>query len=241
MTDLDMTMTPARFVSDEEGRDFVFENEWDTCIPVSFETDAQGGLVVTCFPELTDLLVPHFARFRRDPFSQEALAALWELLAPFMRRWGYTDDRFRDRWGYILRLSPGMSVLPSDGSSRRLTQADETGNQTTFDLDTSLEEGLLAYGTEEAGRILSVAITHAPVPDEPSVTEVGVETIPSARRRGFAAANLAALSADLLSRGHTVEYRCQRYNRASKKTAEKVGFVPTGRYYFYVGRRVNHI
>lgn len=227
----------VRFIPDGEGRDFVFENDWDTCIPVSFEDAPDGSLVVTCFPELTQLLRPHFLRCADDPFSGAALQALWAMLAPFLAGWGYADDRFRDRWGYILRLTPEMPVCGfPDERIRPLDIADEDINRTTFDLASSAEAGLVAYGAQEEGKIVSVAITHTP-PDEADVVEVGVETIPAARRKGLAAASLAALSAALLRQGHTVEYRCQRYNRASRKTAQRVGFSDCGRYYFYVCRK----
>jgi len=228
----------VRFVADGEGRDFVFENDWDTCIPVSFEDTADGGLTVACFPELTGLLRPHFERHADDPFSAEALRGLWTMLAPFLAEWGYADDRFRDRWGYILRFTPEMPVaLPPDDRIRPLTAADEDINHTTFDLESSADAGLVACGAEENGKIVSLAITHTP-PEDMDVVEVGVETIPSARKKGLASASLAALTRQLTEAGHTVEYRCQRYNRASRRTAQRVGFADCGRYYFYVCRKL---
>ena len=228
----------VRFIADGEGRDFVFENDWDTCIPVSFEDTPDGALAVTCFPELTELLRPHFERCADDPFSAEALRALWAMLAPFLSEWGYADDRFRDRWGYLLRLTPDRPVaLPPDARIRRLCGADEDNNRTTFDLESSADVGLVAFGAEEEGKIVSLAITHTP-PEDSDLVEVGVETIPSARKKGLASASLAALSRCLTEEGHTVEYRCQRYNRASRRTAQRVGFADCGRYYYYVCRKV---
>ena len=227
------------WIIDIDGEDFVFENEWDTVIPVSFE-DIDGLLRVSVFPSVEKEVRDHFALHEADPFSDKALSHLWETLAPFMQKWGYADDKFRDRWGYILQISPKTPLKFSPFSDTRvLVSEDEDINQTTFDIEMSIEDGLLGYGTEREGEIVSLAMTHTP-PDESIVVEVGVETIPSARCQGLAKSNLSALCHALQSMGKTIEYRCQRYNEGSKKTAEGVGMTVVGKYYHYVGRKCEH-
>ena len=226
------------FEIDRDGQDFVFENEWDTVIPVSFELIGDT-LHVSVFPEVEGEIRTHFAKFSKNPFEKQALEALWATLAPYMQKWGYRDDKFRDRWGYILSMPPSAtpSVMPCP-STRKLCRKDEDVNQTTYDLEYSDEVGCLGFGTIEDGKVVSLAMTHSPLPEEPSTVEVGVETIPSARKKGYATSNLSALISALSALGYTTEYRCQRYNRASRKTALRVGMREIGKYYYYVGRKI---
>ena len=226
------------YIIDEEGQDFVLENDWDTAIPVSFE-QVGDTLTVTYFPAVKKEIESHFAKFGKKPFSKTALEALWASLDPYMKKWGYADDKFRDRWGYILSFSPAATpaFLPLS-STRELKAEDEDQNQTTYDIEYSIQNGCLGFGTEQEGKIVSLSMTHGTLPDAPTTVEVGVETIPSARKKGYAKSNLAALAMALGKLGHTTEYRCQRYNHASRKTALAVGFKEIGKYYFYVGRKI---
>lgn len=229
-----------RWIVDEEGQDFVLSNDWDTIIPISF-LQIGDTLTLSVFPDVETEMRAHFDKYQEKPFSKEALSAMWDALAPFMAKWGYGDDRFRDRWGYVYRLySQNELTLTPFSSTRRLVAEDEDKNQTTFDIEMSCDEGLLGYGTFENDQVVSLAMTHEPVDPPPAIIEVGVETIPSARGKGLASSNLSALSADLLSRGFTVEYRCQRYNHASRHVAERTGMKQVGRYYYYVGRKLSY-
>ncbi len=227
----------SRLILDAEEEAFVFENEWDTVIPLSFTHTPTDGLVVTAFPQIEEVARCFLDRFEGDPTSDEALAYLFEALAPFMKKWGYHDDRFRDRWGYILRAEVGQAVAHAPHAATPLTAADEEDNETTYDLVSTCEAGCLAYGIRENGRLVSLAVTHeAPEEGEP-VIEVGVETVPAARGRGYATACLVALTNELLRRGIAVEYRCQRYNESSYRVALAAGLREAGKYYYYVGRK----
>lgn len=53
--------------------------------------------------------------------------------------------------------------------------------------------------------------------------EVYAETAPRYRRRGYAAACLAALAKDLIGKGHRVLYECREENVASRCTVERCG------------------
>ena len=230
-----------RFVIDFDGEDFVFQNEWDTVIPVSFTT-LYGETVVTLFPSVEEKLRRYFAGLSdADIYSDGALDGLFDTLASDMEEWGYTDDRFRDRWGYIFRgreADKAVPVLENGVTVRLLRPEDEERNETTYDIGETLADGRLAAGVlSPDGRVLSVAVTHAAVDRDTVRVEVGVETLPAARKKGYASAALYALVKLLSARGIETEYRCQRYNTASRHVAERVGLSEVGRYYYYVGRR----
>ena len=227
----------SRLILDAEEEAFVFENEWDTVIPISFTHTPEQGTVLTAFPQVEKVARAFLDRYENDPTSDEALHFLFEGLAPYMEKWGYHDDRFRDRWGYVLRAD-GVSAIPTPCVQVvPLVAADEEGNETTYDLEATCETGCLGYGVKVDGKLVSLAVTHESPEECETVVEVGVETIPAMRGKGFATACLAALAKDLITCGMTVEYRCQRYNEASRHVALAAGFRVTGRYYYYVGRR----
>lgn len=228
----------SKLILNAEEEDFVFENEWDTAIPVSFTFTPGEGTVLTAFPQVEKEARAFLEKYDEEPTSDEALSFLFAQLAPHMARWGYQDDRFRDRWGYILRADASSVIPPASPLAVRLTEADEKGNETTYDLEATCKAGCLAYGIKAAGRVVSLAVTHEPPADCAGIVEVGVETAPAARGNGYATACLAALTHDLLASGYAVEYRCQRYNEASLRVALGAGFRHVGKYYYYVGRRI---
>ncbi len=222
-----------KLILDDEGEQFVFENDWDTVIPVSIET-LYGESAVTVFPTVSEIVEKALLPYENDLYSDEALAALFDALLPYMEEWGYEDDRFRDRWGYVLR---GNTPKAEHARAKRLRAADEARNETTYDIRETVLDGRWAFGIAEGGNIVSLAVTHMPVTDALRRVEVGVETIPSARGKGYAKACLAALMEALREKGIEVEYRCQRYNRASLSVARGAGLSEVGRYYYYVGRK----
>ncbi len=220
-------------IPDVEGEAFVNENDWDTIVPVSFSM-IDGVLRVEYYPEVREEIEAFFQEYGENPFSDEALEDLFQRLAPYMEQKGYADDRFRDRWGYIFR---GVAAASAIGAAK-LSVKDADKNKTTYDITESLSDGRLVYGVKEGNDTVSVAVTHAAPEDAVSgILEVGVETIPAFRGRGYAVAALAALSKELHRRGITTEYRCQRYNGASRKVALRAGLCEVGRYYYYVGRK----
>ncbi len=227
----------SRLCIDAEEEAFVLQNEWDIAIPFSFTDTAENGLSVSAFPLAEDIARAWLSRFEQAPLSDEAFAFLFAKLPPLMQEKGYFDTRHRNRYGHILRAVPGEWTAPSDMPAQAvlLTAADESGNRTTYDLAATADAGCFAYGVKEGGEVLSLAVTHDPLPeeDEPKILEVGVETVPAARRRGLAVASLVALTMDLTARGITVEYRHFRDNRGSGATARRAGFCRVGSYYYY--------
>ena len=54
------------YIVDQDGQEFVFENEWDTVIPVSFE-QVGDTLTVSYFPAVEKEIQSHFAKFGKNP------------------------------------------------------------------------------------------------------------------------------------------------------------------------------
>lgn len=215
-----------------EDEEFVIGNDFEMAIPISYE-EISGDVTIFAYPSVKKETESFLRAHAKDLFSDVALADLYRAMAPFLKAHGYTDDRFRDRWGYIFRGTASYDGIKAE----RLAAADEEYNRTTYDLALSDEDGRLMYGVKENGYVVAVAVTHENVDDAKSVMEVGVETVPPFRGRGYAKACLSALSQALKARGMETEYRCQRYNRASYAVAAGAGLSPVGKYYYYVGRK----
>lgn len=220
---------------DAEGEAFVFDQHWEIAIPVSMELPDGGEPRIEVFPRAEKTVREYESRFFDDLLSDQALEWLWSALAPEAASWGYRDDRFRGNWGYVTRFSsrPAAGRL----QARILYQCPAPENLTTLDLDYCLGQGHAAAVICEEGRVVSAALTHTAIGDG-SPCEIGVETIPAARGREYASSCAAALAKFLTERGLTAEYRFQRRNAASRRVAEKAGFVRTGRFYSYVLRRI---
>lgn len=87
----------------------------------------------------------------------------------------------------------------------------------------------LVYGILEETKIVSVAYAHRTGIMEDQVADLGVETAPGYRRRGYAQTVVAAVVAEMARNGGESYYGCRPDNHASAATARSVGFVPYGR------------
>ena len=63
---------------------------------------------------------------------------------------------------------------------------------------------------------------------ENEVADLGVETAPACRRRGYAKTAVSAVVAHITERGGEARYGCSPDNHASIATARSAGFAPYG-------------
>ena len=224
---------------DRDGESFVFENDWDILIPVELSATPEAGLTVTVIPRFRAAGRRFLSLFSDRPFSDEALGWLRDEIAPACADWGYLSNRYSVRHCRIFRFPEGKTPGETLPGGRVLTENDEENNQTTFDLAETVSDGRLCFGQEDGGRIVSVAVTHAsPDEREPGGTlEIGVETVPAARRRGYAVSCLSGLTKEITARGLTPEYRCTYSNVASAKVARAAGYLQIGQACSFVLRK----
>ena len=86
----------------------------------------------------------------------------------------------------------------------------------------------IVYGAVADGRVVSVAYAHRSGFMEDRVADLGVETSPGCRRRGYARAMVSAVVEQVTHTGGEATYDCAPDNLASVATARSVGFVPYG-------------
>lgn len=86
----------------------------------------------------------------------------------------------------------------------------------------------VAYGAIVGGHVVSVAYAHRSGALEDRVADLGVETAPTYRGRGFGAAAVAAVVGHFAATGGEARYACDPANAASVATALTVGFTSYG-------------
>jgi ribosomal protein S18 acetylase RimI-like enzyme len=86
----------------------------------------------------------------------------------------------------------------------------------------------IVYGVVADGRVASYAFGHRAGVMEDQVADIGVETAPVYRRRGYAKTAVSAVVEHIARTGGEARYGCRPDNLASTATARSVGFVPYG-------------
>jgi RimJ/RimL family protein N-acetyltransferase len=91
----------------------------------------------------------------------------------------------------------------------------------------------LAHGggavVERDGEVGAIAFTSYRWDDR---VEIGIETLPAHRRQGLASRAAAALIERVLAAGLTPVWSCREDNTGSVRLAERLGFVPDGRWLY---------
>jgi GNAT superfamily N-acetyltransferase len=86
----------------------------------------------------------------------------------------------------------------------------------------------IAYGVVADGVVVSMAYAHRIGVMEDKIADLGVETAPAYRRRGYAKTAVSAVVEHITRSGGEARYGCSPNNQASIATARSVGFVPYG-------------
>jgi hypothetical protein len=86
----------------------------------------------------------------------------------------------------------------------------------------------VVFGVVQENQVVSVAFAHRTGILEDCVADLGVETAPGYRRRGYAQAAVSALVGHFTQGGGEARYGCSPSNLASMATARSVGLVPYG-------------
>jgi ribosomal protein S18 acetylase RimI-like enzyme len=84
----------------------------------------------------------------------------------------------------------------------------------------------IVYGVLQDQKVVSIAYAHRSGTMEDQIADLGVETAPAYRQRGYAKAAVAAVVSHICERGGEARYGCAPSNHASQATARAVGFLP---------------
>lgn len=135
-----------------------------------------------------------------------------------------TDRVFSD---LIFACNRDSLVIRCSGDCRRLTDASiEPADGLTLP-EHCFPDGLV-YGVVADGRVVSVTFAHRTMLMEDQIVDVGIETSPNYRQRGYASAALSALTSHIIDLGGEGYYCCAPENAASINTARSVGYMPYG-------------
>ena len=206
----------------------------DTAIPISIHQSTGDEPEITVLPSIKKVAAKLERDFADKLFSKEAHSFLRENIRPFMDTIGFLDNRQSRKISLV--MSRNESIVPSPTSAIRLTdKSTYSKNLTTVPMRDLLELGHIVCAVMVDSSIVSVAYTDLP-PDGKAV-EVGVETAPAYRNRGYAKDALTKLISEL-DRIDTVPiYICSQSNTASMRLAKSLGFSTQAMEYNYIFRR----
>lgn len=206
----------------------------DTAIPVSIRLEYGGEAEITVLPSLRKVAVRLERDFDGKLFSREAHAYLREAVRPFMDKIGFLDNRQSRKISLIMSLGDAK-VTPPEKAVRISSTSDYAKNLTSAPVRDMIELGHTVCAVLDGTSIVCVAYTDLP-PESKSV-EIGVETAPAYRRRGFAKDCMSALIRELAKDKIEPIYYCSQSNTPSLKLARSLGFVEEAIEYDYVFRR----
>ncbi|NLK38741.1 MAG: GNAT family N-acetyltransferase [Clostridiales bacterium] len=229
------------FLADET-ESFVFEEEWDTIIPLEFKKSNAGEMVVTAFPSVEPIAREFAALFADNPFSEEAYGWLKSALAPYMEKWGYEDDE-QKRLHYCYAVDDPGKI----NTNAILPETDFIDHDPDFRIfgDSGEEEdiyyhgdGRLYVGVLKKGELVSYAATSARYDKTlPDRIAIEVETLPEYRNQGYDVSSMAALALFICQNGQGVEYTCPAEDEYGQSMAKSVGFSEIEKQYYYIGRK----
>lgn len=201
-----------------------------------------GDTEIEAYRGIEAIAADFHARFPGKYFTNAAIDWLDERLRPYVEGLGYLREcTGKYRW-YIRYELTDPSALPLERirpDSRPLTGGDydDYDVKVSFSLIGQMEKDLPAYVTLIGGKIVSIATVNEHAPGQ-KLLEITVETAPGYRGQGYALSNTVALAADLTRRGFRTAYVASRYNRASRKIADRAGFARLGRIYAYTAYKL---
>lgn len=194
-------------------------------VPILIQEE-DGAFRIEAYTGVRTIVEDFAERFFGHYFTKRAIDWLDSQLEPFVNALGYYRESVGlYRWYEVYeKQSIGGELLIE---TERWDGAD---CESSLLLD--LSPDYPAYVVKQDGVIVSAARTNEFDPCD-SCPELTVETAVAWRGKGYASSNITALANELLKDYPSVSYVCSRYNRASQKTAERAGFIKTGRFYAY--------
>ena len=206
----------------------------DTAIPISIRQQHGEEAEITVLPSLKKVAKILEKNFDGRLFSKDAHAFLRESIRPFMDTIGFLDNRQSRKISLIMTLGD-VSVTPTIKAVRLKTVSDYSKNLTTAPIRDLIELGHTVCAVLDGESVVCVAYTN--LPPNAKMVEVGIETAPKYRRRGYAKDCMRALITELAKIGAEPIYYCSQSNTGSVKLARSLGFESEAIEYDYVFRR----
>ena len=215
-----------------EDSSFPLENEFDCILPFNIRL-INNELEITAYDIVRDIADEFIEKFKSDPFSNDALDFLNLKLAPIVKDLSYEFDSKRLYTWHHCYYMDDIKRLNIDAILPNTIKWEPNlhyKNLTTFDFEYIGDR--VIFVTIIDNQIVSYAYEN--IFEGEDGAEISVETAPNYRNHGYAVSNTAAVTKYSLQLNHNATYNCTRYNTASQRTAEKVGFTNIGKNYYYV-------
>ncbi len=221
--------------------DYALTNKLDVIIPIIIRY-SKTQIEISAYDSYMDTAREYFNLFENNDFlSDKSLDWLHERIGQKTYDYGYVpDENHKYEWHYIFTADKNTRINYDKilKSTKQLTLNDDEDKyltETKLNLPDNLYDTYeySAFGTFIDDKIVSVCSENSHYCDDDE-SEVGIETAPDYRCKGFAVSNLAAQTEFLLKKSISkIYYHCSRFNIASIKTAESAGYCNIGKNYYY--------
>lgn len=217
-------------IIDSDGEELIRDTGFDMAIPVHVE-EFEGEVKIFSYPSTEKVCREYEKKFIGDMFSDEAIEFIRNGCADFRKELSYREEKHPDNWGYNFILD---TAKDEDTGAERIRRDGKYKNLTTFDISSCLSYERVIFAIVKEGQIVSVAVTAEAPKRGADWIEIGTETAPAFRGKGYSTAAVLALSAFLIGKGFRVLYKCHHKNLASVAVARRAGFKEVGKFYYYV-------
>lgn len=227
---------------DEGAEKLALEGEFEIAIPFSLYAYNDGEVKINVFPSLRADAEEFLSLFSGGEMFTEGVDWAYRRFGGFLEKHGYSPDGDK---GYFLdyRVEGADSGLILPGTFK-VSGGEKLENLTGYELGTLAGYGHACFALETDGKIVSAACTNYPLiladgDQEERIIEIGVETAPEHRRRGYGISCAAALVRELYSRGMDVLYECASGNEGSVALVKRLGGKIFAKNFCVVGRKID--
>ncbi len=221
-------------------RDESWLHDSDAEVAVPFEMTVKDGTAnIEYYPAAESLVNEYLTRYGSNEetlLSREAIEWAVSEFVTFLEQYGfYLSPDSEDYYiNYALEASESIPETPI----QRIFGDEEVNDLTDTDIKGLCEEGYIIYAAVVDGNIVAVANTGEPVNENTKAwVEIGVDTAPEHRRKGYARACAAALVRKLHDLGHGAVYECASRNEASVRLVKSLGGIEKYKKLYFVGFR----
>lgn len=213
----------------EINTDEMYDENSDADIPFKYIQFKDGSVVFAVITEFMDFAQNYFKVFSDKLFDKSTFEILFEFISEQMKKYHkrpYMNNNELEKHMVYYVLSDKNNIPYNKIQSTTIQFNSDTSYKNITDSYIELSINSIYYGTLINGNIVSIVGTNTPILHAPSgkVIDIGLETHPDYRQKGFALSNVIAMSDYLLNKGYFVKYRCNNKNTNSNKTALSCGF-----------------
>ncbi|MHB1485567.1 MAG: aminoglycoside adenylyltransferase domain-containing protein, partial [Saccharofermentanales bacterium] len=213
----------------EINKDEMYDENSDADIPFKYIQFKDGSVVFAVIAEFMDFAKKYFQMFSNNLFDKNTFEILFKFISDNMKKCNkkpYRENDELEKYMSYYILCDKINISYNKIQSSTVKFNSDTSYMNITDSYKELSKNSIYFGTLINGNIVSITGTNTAILQASSgkVIDIGLETHPDFRQKGYALSNVIAMSDYLLSNDYIVKYCCNSKNTNSNKTALSCGF-----------------